>query len=100
MKMRGSISRNAVRHVPQRTCIACRKVKPKQELVRLVRNADGIVEVDIGGRKTGRGAYLCRAQECWETGCKSGKIEYALKISLSKENREQLINWISDFLKE
>ena len=79
-----------VKHVPQRTCLACRKVKPKQELVRLVRVTDGRIEVDPGGKKAGRGAYLCGLPECWEVGLKSGRLEHALKTMLTVPNREQL----------
>lgn len=79
-----------VKHVPQRTCLACRKVKPKRDLVRLVRVADGSIEIDHGGRKAGRGAYLCGLLECWEIGLKSGRLEHALKTVLAGPNREQL----------
>ena len=79
-----------IRHVPERTCIACRKVKPKRELVRLVRAADGSIEVDPGGKKTGRGAYLCELPECWEIGLKGGRLEHTLKTVLTGPNREQL----------
>ena len=79
-----------VKHVPQRTCLACRKVKSKQELVRLVRVTDGRIEVDPGGKKTGRGAYLCGLPGCWEIGLKSGRLEHALKTTLTGPNREQL----------
>jgi predicted RNA-binding protein YlxR (DUF448 family) len=79
-----------IRHVPQRTCLACRKVKPKQELVRLVRVTDSGIEVDAGGKKTGRGTYLCRLPECWEVGLKSGRLEHALKTVLTASDREQL----------
>jgi len=81
--------RNIRKHVPQRTCVACRKVKPKRELVRLVRIADGSVEVDASGKKAGRGAYLC--PECWETGIKGSQLEYTLRTTLTQNNREQLI---------
>ena len=80
----------SVKRIPQRTCVACRKVKDKKELIRLVRVSDKIVEVDTKGKKPGRGAYLCRAQECWELGLKGGRLEHNLQTSLSKENREQL----------
>ena len=80
----------SVKHIPQRTCVACRKVKDKRELIRLVRVSDKIVEVDTKGKKPGRGVYLCRAQECWELGLKGGRLEHNLQTSLSKENREQL----------
>jgi len=71
--------------------VACRKTRHKQELIRLVLIPDGSVEVDAGGKKPGRGAYLCQAQECWETGLKGGQLEHALRTTLSQDNREQLI---------
>ena len=94
-----SISSRSVKHIPQRTCVACRTVKAKQELIRLVRTADGSVEVDISGKKAGRGAYLCRAQECWETGFKSGRLEHTLRTTLTQDNREQLIGFGEDLFK-
>ena len=71
--------------------MACRKIRPKQELIRLVHIPDGSIEVDTSGRKTGRGAYLCQAQECWEIGVKGSRLEHALRTTLSQDNREQLI---------
>ncbi|MEE8419252.1 MAG: YlxR family protein [Dehalococcoidales bacterium] len=73
--------------------MACREVKAKEELIRLVRNADKAVEVDIDGRKTGRGAYLCREQACWESGFNGGRLEYTLRTSLTEANRQELINF-------
>lgn len=87
-----------VRHIPQRTCVACRKVKAKRELIRLVRVADGSVEVDTSGRKAGRGAYLCGVQECWEIGLKGSGLEYVLRTTLAPGNREQLIRYGKDLL--
>lgn len=79
--------------------MACRKVRPKRELVRLVRISDGSVEVDTDGKKAGRGAYLCRAPECWQIGLKGSRLEHALRTSLTQDNRDQLIRYGSD-LKE
>ena len=76
--------------VPQRTCVACRQVKGKRQMVRLVRTAAGVVEVDPGGRKAGRGAYLCDADECWQTGITGGYLESVLRTAISRENRERL----------
>ena len=53
------------RPLPERTCVACRVSRPKRHLVRLVRTAEGTVEVDKTGKRAGRGAYLCPAQVCW-----------------------------------
>ena len=71
--------------------MACRKVNAKQELIRLVRISDGSVELDTSGKKAGRGAYLCRAQDCWEIGLKGGRLEYTLRTTLTQDNREQLV---------
>ena len=71
--------------------MACRKVSAKRELIRLVRISDERVEVDTSGKKAGRGAYLCRAQECWEIGLKGGRLEYILRTTLTQDNREQLV---------
>ena len=97
--MKKSISR-PVKRIPQRTCVACRQVRLKRELVRLVSVAGEMVEIDTTGKKTGRGAYLCPALDCWETGLKSGRLEYALRTSLTRENREQLIRLGQELLKE
>jgi predicted RNA-binding protein YlxR (DUF448 family) len=87
MKMR------SIKHVPQRTCVACRRVKAKRELVRLVRTASGYVEVDPGGKKAGRGGYLCQVRDCWEKGLKGGRLEHVLRVKLSEDNREQLMKY-------
>lgn len=79
------------KRIPQRTCVACRKVNAKRELIRLVRISDGSVEVDTSGKKAGRGAYLCRTRECWEFGLKGGRLEHTLRTTLTQDNREQLI---------
>ena len=97
--MKKSIScQVSVKHVPQRTCIACRQVAAKRELIRLVRIPDGSVEVDTGGKRAGRGAYLCRARECWETGLKASRLEHVLRTTLTQDNRERLVKYGKDFL--
>ena len=78
------------KHVPQRTCIACRKVGGKRGLVRLVRTAEGVVEVDPTGKQGGRGAYLHPVRSCWEVSLKGSRIEQALRTKLTPANREVL----------
>ncbi len=90
--------KSITKHIPQRTCVACREVKAKRELIRLVRIADGSVEVDSSGKKAGRGAYLCRAWECWQTGLKGGRLEHTLRTTLTQDNREQLVKQGEDLL--
>jgi len=79
--------------------VACRQIKAKRDLVRLVRTAEGNVEIDSRGKKEGRGAYLCPAWECWETALKGNQLEHALRSSLTQDNREQLIKRGQDLLK-
>lgn|GEM_PF-743449 len=82
-----------LKHVPERTCIACHEVKPKRELVRLVYISEGVVEVDASGRKPGRGAYLCQSPECWHKGVSKGKLEHALRGKINAENRARLMKF-------
>lgn len=82
------------KHVPQRTCVACRQERPKRELTRVVRNLEGRVEVDSTGKKAGRGAYLCRTRSCWELALKKKALEHALQTSISSEDRAGLTAFI------
>ena len=81
---------------PQRTCIACRQVKEKKDLVRLVSTQNGIAEVDVFGRKPGRGAYLCPKRTCWELALKKNRLDYALRTRLRDDNRQTLREYIHD----
>lgn len=76
----GSKGQARQRHVPQRTCIACRRSDAKRGLIRLVRDADGRVAVDSTGRRNGRGAYLCHTPECWTNAVKRKALERALRL--------------------
>jgi len=77
-----------VKHIPQRTCIGCRTVMPKRQLIRIVRSPDGVL-VDPTGKLAGRGAYLHDRRSCWERGLK-GPLAHALKTELAAEERERL----------
>ncbi len=79
------------KHVPLRTCVGCQRVRSKREMVRIVRTPAGEIEVDERGKKSGRGAYLCRRKDCWATGLAKGRIEHALKSSLTEEERTMLL---------
>ena len=79
------------RHVPQRTCVACREILPKRSMVRIVRSPQGVV-VDPTGKLEGRGAYLHYQRSCWESGLK-GALASALKTEFTPEERERLMNY-------
>lgn len=78
------------KHVPQRTCVACRVVRSKRELVRIVRTPEGAVVVDETGKRSGRGAYLCRQRSCWETAMARRQLEQALNVTLTSESQALL----------
>jgi predicted RNA-binding protein YlxR (DUF448 family) len=82
---------DAVRkRVPERTCIACRQVKSKRELIRIVKTTNAGIMVDEKGKQAGRGVYLCRTKKCWSEGLKGNRLEYALRTTLSQEDRQRL----------
>ncbi len=83
--------RSKNKHLPQRTCIACRQINEKKSLIRLVRTGNGIAELDISGKKPGRGAYLCPKKVCWEMALRKNRLEHALRTKLSDDNRQILI---------
>ena len=74
------------KHVPIRTCIACRQEAGKRELVRVVRTSSGSAQVDPTGKLAGRGAYICRVRACWEQALQGQRLGGALKTTLSTEN--------------
>jgi predicted RNA-binding protein YlxR (DUF448 family) len=80
--------------------VACRRVGGKRGLIRLVRAGDRAVEVDLTGKKSGRGAYLCPDSECWEAGIMRGRLEHALRVTLTKEDKEELSRAGRDLTKE
>lgn len=70
-----------VKKIPTRTCTGCRQVKNKKDLIRVVRDKEGNVFVDVTGRQNGRGAYICPNEECLEKAVKNKGLEKTLKIS-------------------
>ncbi|GAB4499686.1 MAG: YlxR family protein [Anaerolineales bacterium] len=77
-----------VKHIPQRTCVGCRQILSKRQLLRVVRTADG-VRIDPTGKLAGRGAYLHDKRSCWARGLK-GALAHALKTEIGAEDRAQL----------
>ena len=81
------------KHVPQRTCVGCRRTWAKRDFVRVVRTSEGRVEVDPSGKKPGRGAYLCRDSGCWEAAMKKTRLDSALRTKVSPEDRQALLEF-------
>ena len=79
-----------VRRVPERTCVACGRVRPKRELVRIVRTPNGEIKVDLTGKVSGRGAYVCPEPPCAERGVKEGRLQHALETPVPETLVEDL----------
>jgi predicted RNA-binding protein YlxR (DUF448 family) len=69
------------RHIPIRTCVACRETDEKRELLRVVRLPDGAVVYDPKGKLSGRGAYVCARMECIALAKKQKRLERSLKVT-------------------
>lgn len=84
------------RKVPMRKCVGCNEMFEKKSLLRIVRNNEGEVFVDVTGKKNGRGAYLCRNKECLELAFKKRAIERALEITIDDELKAQIRSQMPD----
>ncbi len=77
------------KHVPERMCVVCREKAAKRTLIRLVRSEHG-VQVDPGGKMSGRGAYLCDQPSCWKRAVTTDILSRALRTQITAEDRERL----------
>ena len=89
----------ASRPTPQRTCVACRKVRAKRDLVRIVRSPAGELSVDLRGKVAGRGAYLDPDPACLDKGLKDGAIARALEVVIAQDVAERLRSEMNDAAK-
>ncbi|HOF94392.1 MAG TPA: YlxR family protein [Clostridia bacterium] len=80
----------AAKKIPMRMCIGCRQMRPKRELVRVVRSGEGKISLDPTGRAPGRGAYLCRDGACLERAMKSRALERSFEQKIDSELYEKL----------
>lgn len=78
--------------VPMRMCVGCREMKPKRELIRVVRSPEGAVSMDATGRKPGRGAYVCRSVDCLKRAIKQRQLERAFDCPLGEETHQSLLS--------
>ena len=76
--------------IPLRQCVGCREMKPKPDLIRVVRSPEGEISLDFRGKKPGRGAYLCSSEECLKRARKSRALERAFSLALPPEVYEAL----------
>ena len=82
--------------IPVRQCLGCREMKPKAELVRVVRSPEGQVSLDTRGKAPGRGAYVCRSAACLKKAVKSRALDRALEVKIPDELIEKLAADLED----
>jgi len=73
------------RRVPMRMCIGCREMKPKKELIRVVRDPEGNIDIDLKGKAPGRGAYVCPLPACIDKAAKTKLLEKTFGQKISEE---------------
>ena len=79
-----------IRKIPMRQCLGCNEHKPKIELLRVVRDPNGEVSLDFTGKKSGRGAYICKSVKCFKKAAKSHRIDRSLECTIPDEIYEKL----------
>ncbi len=72
------------KHVPMRTCVGCRQTKPKRDLIRVVRDPEGKVALDVTGKRSGRGVYICPSIECLEKAMRGRQLERSLETKIDE----------------
>ena len=76
--------------IPMRQCLGCREMKPKKDLIRVVRSPVGTISLDFRGKASGRGAYLCRSGDCLKKAVKSKALERAFSAPIPSEVYDRL----------
>lgn len=83
--------------VPMRMCVGCKELKPKKELIRIVKNKENEIFIDFTGKANGRGAYICRQNVCLEKAIKSKMLERTFGVAIDpviyetlRKNMEEL----------
>lgn len=79
-----------IKKIPQRKCLGCMQSFSKKELIRVVRTPEGDVCIDLTGKKSGRGAYICKSEACLKKAVKAKRLQTNLEVSISDELLEEL----------
>ena len=78
--------------IPMRMCLGCNEMKPKMELIRVVRSPEGEINLDFKGKAAGRGAYICRSAECLEKARKARRFEKSFSCKIEESVYEVMLN--------
>lgn len=74
-----------IKKTPMRMCLGCGEMKPKKELIRAVKSPEGEISIDLTGKKSGRGAYICRSAECFRMARKARRFEKSFSCQITEE---------------
>jgi predicted RNA-binding protein YlxR (DUF448 family) len=83
------------RKIPMRMCVGCREMKEKRQLMRIVKSPENVISFDRVGKAPGRGAYVCRSQECLTKAVKQKQLERALEMKIEDAVYQQLLEEIN-----
>ena len=83
-----------MKKIPLRTCVGCKEVKPKKELIRVVKQSDGNIMLDFTGKANGRGAYLCPNSDCLAQAIKTKRLSREFECEIPQVVYEELQNQI------
>ena len=81
-----------IKKIPMRMCLGCNEMKPKKEMIRVVKSAEGEISLDFTGKKSGRGAYICKNTECFQSARKARRFEKSFSCKISSEIYEEMEN--------
>lgn len=85
-----------VKKIPMRMCLGCGEMKPKKTLIRAVKSPEGEISLDLTGKKSGRGAYICRSCDCFDKARKARRFEKAFSCKISEEVYDSMAKELSD----
>lgn len=100
LRPRLRVNKLKTKKIPQRMCLGCQQVKPKRELIRIVRSPEGEFSVDMTGKKPGRGAYICPSRACFVAARKNHGLERSFKSPIEASIYDALEQELSKSLGE
>ncbi|SHI89173.1 RNase P modulator RnpM [Parasporobacterium paucivorans] len=81
---------STTKKIPLRQCTGCGQMKSKKEMIRVIKTSEDEILIDLSGKKNGRGAYICKSEECLNKAMKNRGLERSLKTKISQEIFERL----------
>jgi len=86
------VTEMAEKKIPLRKCLGCGEMKPKKELIRVVKSPEGEISIDLTGKKSGRGAYICHSKECLSKAQKSKRLEKSFSTKIEEDVYNALVS--------